>query len=295
MDFMRSQLDRRRFELEQQRRKFLHEILGMRGERVSNANLTDLLKQAFKDDAKEDLSASTRRSGLHEGMGSTHLSEAASLAKAKAQTEQLMKLRNRMTALTQQLSAQQEFSDSILDQRNHWKKVAEDMAKGEKNQDQAVQQMKLGMKFASGARLSLAMKKQTWWSGRSAAVQMLLKIKETLRNQKHMTPAADAHVFESLLCLFGSSEVHDFFLPRYYQMRSRQKIIDHEKSRGVVTRITTEVEEEMVEWMHNVSVLCCDDVFFGSVLNFVVVVVFSVAFSVVLSVACIPRYTKQLP
>ena len=130
IDFMRSQIDRRRLELETQRRKFIHEILGMHSSKgTSNAALTDVLNHAFKDDTKEDLSSSTRRGGLHEGMGLTHLAKASSEAKMKQQTEQLMKLKKRMTALQEQLNAQQEFSDSIREQRDHWEKNSKRISK----------------------------------------------------------------------------------------------------------------------------------------------------------------------
>ena len=249
MDFMRSQIDRRRLELETQRIKFIHEILGMREKNLSNAALQDMLTKAFKNEPKEILH-SGRRSGLHESMGDTHLTKASDKAKSKAQSQLLMKLRDRARSLQEQLEGQQAFADSVREQRDHWEKVAKDLSKGEATQEQAVKKMQLGMKFASNARLQAARKKQTWWSGIDTSSSMLIKLQYTIN---HLTPETDARTFESLLNLFGSNQVQDFFLPRLFQMRARQKIIDHEQGRGVVTRHMTKQEEEMVQWMHNIK------------------------------------------
>ena len=110
MDIMRAQIDRRRLELEQQRRRFIHEILGMREEglrteknRLTNEKLQNMLIQAFKDEKAEVATSAGRRSGFHEGMGASHLTQASTNAKQKAQKAQLMKLRDRVNSLQAQL------------------------------------------------------------------------------------------------------------------------------------------------------------------------------------------------
>ena len=254
IDFMRSQLDRRRLELETQRRKFIHEILGMHSSKgTSNAALTDVLKHAFKDDTKEDLSSSTRRGGLHEGMGLTHLAKASSEAKMKQQTEQLMKLKKRMTALQEQLNAQQEFSDSIREQRDHWEKIAKELANGEKNQEEKIKKMKLGMKFSSRVRLASAMKKQAWWNSISETTAMLEMMKESTISNKEMKPEKGEQLFNSLLCFFGSIEIQDWFLPRYFHFYEKEKHIAIEKNRGVIVKHATAEDDNKLKWMHNVS------------------------------------------
>ena len=259
MDFMRSQLDRRRLELETQRRKFIHEIIGLRKKETtsgfqSNAALTEILKHAFKDDRKDDshLLISTRRSGMDEGMGETHLTSGSSEAKFKAMMKMNAKLKERNTSLQEQLAAQQEMTDSCLEKSRHWEKIASDLSKGEASRDQASKRMKLGMKFASGARLAQARKKQMWWHGSGEARQMVEKLTTNTFGSETMTPVMDTQLFESLLCFYGANDILDFFLPRYHAMVEKQKIIAHEKKRGVVTRITTEEDDDRVRWMHNI-------------------------------------------
>jgi hypothetical protein len=128
--------------------------------------------------------------------------------------------------------------------------MVKEYTKDDQVKEKEIKKMQLSMKFTNFARLSVVKKKLTWWSSIDTASTMVSNMKETIRN---LTPEKDARTFEGLLCLFGSNEVMDFFLPRLYQMRERQKNIDHEKKRGVVIRVPTDQEEQMVEWMHNMK------------------------------------------
>ena len=255
VDFMRSQLDRRRLEIEAQRRRFIHEILVLReasskggggGGGVHDIKaLADMLATAFAD-RPDHAGPHPGRRGAEVQQGDTTLLEASHKARQQAAHAQLEKLKHRVDKLQQELELQQSFSEGLRAQKDHWEQVAREMAEEQKTMGQAAKQMSLANRFAAGVKMARMKGRQMWWAqGRQSADAMLEQLHKVVREaQANSDPAGggdagggnnsssesgssssgkDDAVFDALLSVLGDAQVMDYFVPRLHRALERHR------------------------------------------------------------------------